>query len=390
MPFGDNMCGSHASRADTTRAERLRPGGGGLPGTAAGFNGWEEPHNGVESEFSLYTSRDAAPHRIGTAYVMALFREYEDGGFTTLKHGMHGRSNEASAHLGMQGPVMRALPGDAIKIVLRNNLRFACNFVLVGVTPVGGVADERPLAPGETRTLTYFLHSSHGPAVSDTADSIALYYTSDSIAAAHGQAAYDAARGVAPSPPAPFADYAAGLFGAVIVTREKADRFADIAPKDVSREFVLFMGILDQNKSPYLDINIAQFASAPETVFKRDHDFKESNRMHSINGYVYCNLEGLEMVYGRKARYYVFSLGADDAMVSPNWAGHATVVNGERQATPLVQPGQGVVADIRHQNKGLWLLADQTAAHARAGAAALFRVKERVTIICSLSPWSTC
>jgi hypothetical protein len=39
-----------------------------------------------------------------------------------------------------------------------------------------------------------------------------------------------------------------------------------LQPKDVSREFVLFMGILDQNKSPYLDMNIAQFASAPESA----------------------------------------------------------------------------------------------------------------------------
>jgi len=150
------------------------------------------------------------------------------------------------------------------------------------------------------------------------------------------------------------------------------------------------MGVLDQNESPYLDMNIAQFASAPESVDKNHPDFKESNRMHSVNGRVYCNLEGLSIPYGRKARWYTFSLGADDAMASPRWGGHAALVSGSRMATALVQPGQGVVADIDHRNKGTWLLADQTQAHARAGAAALFFVKERVTELCPFAPWSTC
>ncbi len=71
----------------------------------------------------------------------------------------------------------------------------------------------------------------------------------------------------------------------------------------MNHEFILFMGVLDQNLSPYIDLNIAQFAAAPETVDKAHPDFKESNRMHAINGRMYCNLEGLDVKIGRTARW---------------------------------------------------------------------------------------
>merc|ERR1719473_1206265 len=110
-----------------------------------------------------------------------------------------------------------------------------------------------------------------------------------------------------------FADSNAGLFGALVVTRDRGSaRDEDFAPDDVNREFVLFMGVMDQNLSPYLDLNIAQFSANPETVDKSHPDFKESNRMHAINGRLYCNLEGLEVMSGRTARWYIFAEGADD------------------------------------------------------------------------------
>uniref|UniRef100_A0A7S3BEQ4 Plastocyanin-like domain-containing protein n=1 Tax=Haptolina ericina TaxID=156174 RepID=A0A7S3BEQ4_9EUKA len=322
---------------------------------------------------------------------MALFREYDNEKFELLKHGIKSRGNEASLHLGLQGPVLRAKPGEVIKVVLRNRLRFACNFVISGLSPEGGAADQRPIAPGEVRTLRFVVDATAGPTARDTTDTVAFHYTSDFYAAAVGQAVYNQAHGLpTTAAPGPFADYASGLFGALIVTRGSASHYSDLQPKDVNREFVLFMGILDLNKSPYLDLNIAQFASSPESVDKKDPDFKESNRMHSINGRIYCNLEGLSTLYSRSARWYVFSLGADDAMASPRWSGHAALVHGARVAAPLLQPGMGVVADIDHSNKGVWLLADQTQAHVRAGAAAIFVVKEKITEMCPMAPWSSC
>merc|ERR1711918_84341 len=87
------------------------------------------------------------------------------------------------------------------------------------------------------------------------------------------------------------------------------------------------------------------------------------------NGRMYCNLEGLEVVIDRTARWYVIALGTDDAFVSPRWYGHAPTVDGRRPNTLLVQPGTSVSAEVKHNNYGLWLVEDQTADHAHAGAA---------------------
>ena len=413
LPHGQNLCSDGTPfRARTTHGASARAGGyQGLAGV--GFNRWED--NGLETEFSLYTNADASPHRIGSRYIVALYREYEDDTFKTLKHGFRSRSNSVSAHLGMQGPLLRAVVGSTLTVVLRNQLRYAMNFALSGVRAVGGPAAERHLLPGETRTIVYIVDESAAPT---HGSSIAYSYTSDFHVAAAAQAAHEAdlaadeaaaaamgqatsrrelraagaaAGGARTATPIPrFADFSAGLFGALVVTSKAIKRLPDGAPTDVQREFVLFMGVLDQNRSPYLELNINQFVAAPESVDRIHPEFKESNRMHAINGRVYCNLEGLEVLYGRTARWYVFALGSSDGMASPRWYGHAPTVGGRRAVAPLVQPGMGIVADVQHLNRGMWLFEDQTSSHAHAGCAALFRVPERVTSVCELSFWSKC
>ena len=57
---------------------------------------------------------ESGPHRIGKVYKKALFREYTDETFTTLKP----RPSEWE-HLGMLGPLMRAEVGDTLRIVYR-------------------------------------------------------------------------------------------------------------------------------------------------------------------------------------------------------------------------------------------------------------------------------
>ena len=391
LPTGKSMCGAYGtkthSRADTLHAMDAPPGGYLALGDE-GFNGWED--NNLESEFSLYTSQDADPHRLGTRYVLALYREYVDDSFNTLRVGPKSRANKMSAHLGMQGPVLRALPGETIAVRLLNRLRYPCNFVVQGLRPVGGLAAERPLLPGEIRTIMYVVDRENAPMAGQT--SMAFAYRSDYRAAVAGAAAHATATGKPAAPMSDFADSNAGLFGAIVVTRSKEQVVdeKDLAPDDVNHEFVLFMGVMDQNKSPYLGLNIAQFAAAPESV-DRDHpDFKESNRKHAINGRMYCNLDGLEILIDRKARWYVFALGTDDAFASPRWYGHAPLVHGSRTGSVLVQPGTGVVADVHHNNYGQWLFEDQTSDHAHAGAVALFTVHRKIISLCEQTFWNKC
>eukprot|EP00939_MAST-03C_sp_MAST-3C-sp1_P004601 g4601.t1 len=383
LPYGANMCAAGASpaAASTSHDEMLRDGGVAALGPS-GYNGWSDPANGLESEFSLKTNADVTQHRIGTKYVIALFREYTSSSFSKLLSGARSRANPVSRHLGMQGPVLRARPGDKIAVVLRNNLRYEMNFVIKGARPVGGSKAERPLAPGETRRVVYnFATTTFGSTNVD--DSFAISYSSDREAAVAGQAASGNVVPVSST----FADFRSGLFGAVVVT-QRGETLGDGAPDDTNREFVLFMSALDLNKSPYIDLNIRQFTGSPETVDKSDPEFKESNVMNHVNGRSYCNLEGLHVLQGRESRWYIFAVGNDVA--TPRWYGHAVSVDGHHVGAAMVLPGTSVVANVKHDARGTWLVSDQTSSHAHGGASALFSTIERVTVSCKRAFWATC
>ena len=59
---------------------------------------------------------EPGPHRIGRVYKKAIYREYTDGSFSTLKT----RAPEEQ-YLGLVGPILRGEVGDTIKVIFRNN-----------------------------------------------------------------------------------------------------------------------------------------------------------------------------------------------------------------------------------------------------------------------------
>jgi FtsP/CotA-like multicopper oxidase with cupredoxin domain len=70
--------------------------------------------DGYSRVFTEHTEK-----RIGHTYRKAVFHEYTDATFTTLKP-----RPAALSHMGLLGPVIRAEVGDTIKVVLRNNASF--------------------------------------------------------------------------------------------------------------------------------------------------------------------------------------------------------------------------------------------------------------------------
>lgn len=59
---------------------------------------------------------EPGPHRIGRVYKKAIYREYTDATFSTLK----ARAPEEQ-YLGLLGPILRGEVGDTIKVVFKNN-----------------------------------------------------------------------------------------------------------------------------------------------------------------------------------------------------------------------------------------------------------------------------
>lgn len=82
--------------------------------------------------------------------------------------------------------------------------------------------------------------------------------------------------------------------------------------KDVDKEFALLFTVLDENESWYLDENIKKFAN-PTLVSKSDEGFKESNKMHGINGYIYGNGPNsgshIQMRTKQKVAWYLLGIG---------------------------------------------------------------------------------
>ncbi|MDX1385346.1 MAG: multicopper oxidase domain-containing protein, partial [Thermoanaerobaculia bacterium] len=70
----------------------------------------------------------SGPTRIGKVYKKAIYLEYTDASFTSLKP----RAPEWE-HLGISGPLLRAEVGDTIEVVFRNNASFPASLHPHGV-----------------------------------------------------------------------------------------------------------------------------------------------------------------------------------------------------------------------------------------------------------------
>jgi len=262
------------------------------------------------TEESVYLRQDK--DRIGERYLKAVYREYADASFASLKP-----RELAEEHLGILGPIIHAEVGDTITVVFRNNTRFP-----VGIHPHGVFYDKSSEGA----------HYSIGAATSNETDPDVMPETGADIASG-GEYTYHwevpERAGPGPADPDSIAwlyhahdhegiDIYAGLVGAIIVTRSGRAN-ADGTPKDVDREFVTLFMIFDENMSPYLDANIQQFAASPKSINKTNDEFKESNKKHSINGLLFGNLNGLMMRRGERVRWYVIGLGNDNDTHTVHW-----------------------------------------------------------------------
>ena len=81
--------------------------------------------------------------------------------------------------------------------------------------------------------------------------------------------------------------------------------------------------VLDENESWYLDKNIDTYCKKPgnKETLKGNEDFKESNKMHGINGFVFGNLKGLEMYQKEKVDWYLVGIGNEVDMHTVHFHG---------------------------------------------------------------------
>lgn len=317
---------------------------------------------------------ERGPHRIGSIYRKALYREYTDETFAHLKP----RPPEWESS-GILGPILRAEVGDTIRVVFKNNATRPYSMHPHGVFykkdsegalyedgTSGSDKVDDAVPPGKTHVYTWEVPERAGPGPNDPSSIVWLYHSH----------AYE------------MRDVDSGLVGAIIISRRGA---ADAAgkPKDVDREFVCLFMLFDENQSWYLDYNIQTYTSDPKGVNKGEFipvdadgnlapagtGFSVANGKFAINGYIYGTGPTMTMKKGERVRWYLVGLGEGFSFHTPHWHGNVVLQDGKRTDVVSLMQAQMVTVDMVPDDPGTWMFHCHLDDHMEAGMMAFYKVE---------------
>ena len=303
---------------------------------------------------------------VGHRYLKAVYRQYTDSTFTTLQP-----RDAAWEHLGILGPLLRAVVGDTIRVVFRNNTPHPASMHPHGVfytkssegapyadSTSGADKADDGVPPGGTHVYVWPVPARAGPGPGDESSVMWMYHshTNDER------------------------DVDAGLVGPIIVTARNQAR-ADGTPKDVDRELVVAFSEFDESQSWYLGENIRRFAPKEKIVtspFGEDAGVPhpEGNFKETMNGFVFGHLPGLTMKVGEHVRWYLMATTGFE-IHAPHWHGNTVLVHGMRTDVSALLPMGMVTADMVPDNPGIWLFHCHVGPHLIMGMQSLCRVMPR-------------
>ena len=168
-------------------------------------------------------------------------------------------------------------------------------------------------------------------------------------------------------------DLNSGLIGTILIYNEKHAGRKDQLPKGIHREMITLFTTFDENLSRYIKMNALKYAKEGETINFLDPDFKESNRMRSINGFMYCNTPSPEIKQHKRVRWYQIVLGSSDAVHAPTISG---LTSGAGSEMTIIGPGMTHIKDFTADNYGKWLLHDAVVDQTSQGMSMLVDITE--------------
>jgi FtsP/CotA-like multicopper oxidase with cupredoxin domain len=300
-----------------------------------------------------------------TTYRKALFREYTDATFGTLKP-----RPDAWAHLGALGPLIRAEVGDSITVVFKNNASRAYSIHPHGVfykkdAEGAGYQDgsidsdkkDDAVAPGGTYTYMWTVPERAGPTSVEGSTALWLYHSH-----------VDEGR-----------DINSGLIGPLIVTRRGMAR-PDASPTDVAREFVTQFGIYDEHLSWYWDFNLKRLYRDPKDYDVTVQRMREFHHFYTINGWIDGNGPMLTMRQGEHVRWYLFANPNEEEVWdvhTAHWHGETAIAGHMRTDMIMLTPMMTMVADMVPDSVGTWLFHCHMPGHFAAGMRTRFQVLPR-------------
>jgi FtsP/CotA-like multicopper oxidase with cupredoxin domain len=257
--------------------------------------------------------------------------EYTDPSFATRK--------PQPNWLGVLGPIIRAEVGDKVVVHFRNRaftaggkygmhphgFRYTKDNEGAHYIPAGAGAE---VAPGGQFDYEWFADEDSGPGLGDPSSLVWWYHSHI----------------MEPT------EVNLGLLGPIVITRRGMAR-PDGSPRDVDREFVAAFVIFNELNG------------------------EEPGLMHSINGYIFGNLRGLEMDRGERVRWYLLGMGNEVDLHSPHWHGKTVKVGLHRTDVVELLPASMVTADMRADNPGTWMFHCHVADHIEAGMMTTYTIR---------------
>ncbi len=291
------------------------------------------------------------------------YHQYTDGTFT--------RRVLPNERLGVMGPVMRGVTGDYIVVTLLNRLSTPVSLHPHGVrydkdSEGSSYLTSRGLgasiAPRARFTYVWQLDEASAPRPDEPSSKPWLY---------HSHVAGDE-------------EINAGLSGFIVVT-DAARARADGTPNDVDREMALMFQNFDESgvseASEYANVKVVDGKSPdggpppPVTPWPEAQEFKELSMRHAINGRIFGNLKGLEMINGERVRWYLFALGVDPDVHTAHWHGER-LKDAAGHMTDVIElmPGTMKSADMLADNPGDWMIHCHVGDHMMEGMYGNFTV----------------
>jgi manganese oxidase len=314
------------------------------------------PHG--SNQAGLPVAEKEGPSR-QTIFRKAIYREYTDATFTTLKP-----RPPQWEHLGILGPLIRAEVGDTVKVVFKNNTKIICSMhphglayskEYEGALYADGLSNEEKggarVLPGRTFTYIWIVPERAGPAHGDSSSVLWAYHS----------------HFVEPN------EMNAGLIGPIIVTAKGMSKI-DGSPKDVDREFITAFAVFDETSSVYFEANTMQHRPATAALRKEDPAFRQPYLMYTINGLLEGNLPMMTMKKGEHVRWYLFSNGNEDDVHTPHWHGQTVTYMHMRMDMVSLLPMTMISADMEPDTVGTWLLHCHVNEHLEGGMVARFTV----------------
>ncbi|XP_077990958.1 hephaestin-like protein [Glandiceps talaboti] len=327
---------------------------------------WDYAPSGEDKFFGGTLDDQTSVDIIGKVYKKALYVEYTDGTFQTKKE-----RNEAESYLGFLGPVIKAEVGDEIRVTFKNNADIPYSIHPHGVyynkaNEGARYADHTPddqkrddaISPGDVYVYVWYVPDERSPTESDYNCVTYMYYSHVN----------------------PTKDMFSGLFGPLLVCKQGSvdadNRDVRISSSaDVNHEFFLMIMVVDENLSWYLQDNINEFCSNPNTTNLSDYGFIYSNMRNVINGYSYANLPNIEVCKADSIMWHLMNLGEQTVEdIGFHFHGNTLIYQQNQVDVIPLTPGMFRSAKMQADNPGTWAMACRTISHYRDGMVGLYRV----------------